>query len=152
VRRASGGRGAGVMSARLAARSQPPADLDGMLKRLHLPTVRRLYTELALRAEEEEMSYRNYLEILMSEEVAHRAQTRITRSVRKAKFPFLRTVEAFDCVFRAKSATESGASRPPVPAESGHRFRSMPATRSGHSGLPFRRNPATPLVSDCDAG
>lgn len=76
------------------------ADLDGMLRRLHLPTVRRLHGELALRAEEEGMGYRSYLEILIAEEIAHRAQTRITRSVRKARFPFLRTVEDFDFTFQ----------------------------------------------------
>ena len=80
----------------------PPAlsDLDAMLKRLHLPTIRRLYPDLALRAEAEGMSYRDFLEILASEEVAHRAQTRITRSVRKARFPFLRTIEEFDFTFQ----------------------------------------------------
>jgi DNA replication protein DnaC len=71
-----------------------------MLKRLHLPTIRRLHLELALRAEEEDMSYRTFLEILVAEEVAHRAQTRIIRSVRKAKFPFLRTIEDFDFTFQ----------------------------------------------------
>jgi DNA replication protein DnaC len=75
-------------------------DLDGLLKRLHLPTVRRLYPELMLRAEAEGMSYRTFLEILISEEIAHRAQTRITRSVRKARFPFLRTIEEFDFTFQ----------------------------------------------------
>ena len=71
----------------------PLDNFDAMLKRLHLPTVRRLYPDLTLRAEAEGMSYRDFLEILISEEIAHRAQTRITRSVRKAKFPFLRTIE-----------------------------------------------------------
>jgi DNA replication protein DnaC len=75
-------------------------DLNAMLKRLHLPTIRRLWAELALRAESEGMSYRTYLEILCSEEIAHRAQTRITRSVRKARFPFLRTIEEFDFTFQ----------------------------------------------------
>lgn len=89
------------MSARPAVPPTAPSDLDGMLKRLHLPTVRRLFGELAIRAEEEQMSYRIYLEILMSEEIAHRAQTRIMRSVRKAKFPFLRTVEEFDFTFQS---------------------------------------------------
>src|SRR5690606_39045705 len=50
-------------------------DLEGMLRRLHLPTVRRLYAELARRAEEEGMSYRDYLATLAAEEIAHRAQT-----------------------------------------------------------------------------
>jgi DNA replication protein DnaC len=75
-------------------------DLDAMLRRLHLPTIRRLHAELALRAEEEQMSYRTFLEILFAEEIAHRAQTRITRSVRKAKFPFLRTIDEFDFTFQ----------------------------------------------------
>jgi DNA replication protein DnaC len=75
-------------------------DLDAMLKRLHLPTIRRLYAELALRAETEGMSYRDFLETLAAEEIAHRAQTRITRSVRRARFPYLRTVEEFDFTFQ----------------------------------------------------
>ena len=79
---------------------EPTADLEAMLRRLHLPTIRRLYAELALRAEEEGMSYRTFLEILFAEEIAHRAQTRIQRSVRKAKFPFLRTIEEFDFTFQ----------------------------------------------------
>ena len=78
----------------------PMGDLDAMLRRLHLPTIRRIHSELALRAEEEGMSYRTFLEILFAEEIAHRAQTRITRSVRKAKFPFLRTIDEFDFTFQ----------------------------------------------------
>jgi DNA replication protein DnaC len=76
-------------------------DLDGMLRRLHLPTVRRLYPDLETRAETEGLSYRDFLALLIAEEVAHRAQTRIERSVRKARFPFLRTVEDFDFTFQS---------------------------------------------------
>jgi DNA replication protein DnaC len=36
----------------------------------------------------------------MAEEVAHRAQTRIQRSVRKARFPFLRAIEDFNFTFQ----------------------------------------------------
>lgn len=75
-------------------------DLDGMLKRLHLPTVRRLYPECEVRAEAEDQSYRDFLATLIAEEVAHRAQTRVERSVRKARFPFLRTTEDFDFTFQ----------------------------------------------------
>ena len=71
-------------------------DLDGLLRRLHLPTIRRLYPELENRAEAEEMSYRDFLALLVAEEVAHRAETRIQRAMRKANFPFLRTIEEFD--------------------------------------------------------
>ena len=80
----------------------PPArDLDGMLRRLHLPTVRRLYPDLATRAEAEGMGYRMYLETLVAEEIAHRAETRVTRAVRKAQFPFLRTIEDFNFTFQS---------------------------------------------------
>lgn len=71
-------------------------DLDGLLRRLHLPTIRRLYPELEERAAVEEMSHRDYLAVLVAEEVAHRAETRIQRATRKAEFPFLRTIEEFD--------------------------------------------------------
>ena len=77
-----------------------PLDLDGMLRRLHLPTVRRLYPELETRTEAEGLSHRDFLALLIAEEVAHRAQTRIERSVRKARFPFLRTIEDFDFTFQ----------------------------------------------------
>jgi DNA replication protein DnaC len=72
-----------------------------MLRRLHLPTVRRLYGELAIQAEKEPMGYSEYLESLVAEEIAHRNQTRILRAVRRAKFPFLRTMEEFDFTFQS---------------------------------------------------
>jgi DNA replication protein DnaC len=72
-----------------------------MLKRLHLPTIGRLYAELAVRTEQDGTSYRDYLEILVTEEIAHRAQTRIARAVRKAHFPFLRTIDDFDFTFQS---------------------------------------------------
>jgi DNA replication protein DnaC len=71
-----------------------------MLRRLHLPTVRRLYAELATRAEADGMSYHTYLETLIAEEIAHRAETRLTRAVRKAHFPFLRTIDDFNFTFQ----------------------------------------------------
>jgi len=84
------------------ALSPEAIDLDGLLRRLHLPTIRRLYPELEERAAAEDMSHRNYLAVLVAEEVAHRAQTRIQRATRKARFPFLRTIEEFD--FKLQSA------------------------------------------------
>lgn len=80
---------------------EPARDLDGMLRRLHLPTVRRLHSELATRAEAEGMAYRAYLETLVAEEVAHRTETRLTRAVRKAQFPFLRTIDDFNFTFQS---------------------------------------------------
>jgi DNA replication protein DnaC len=76
-------------------------DLERLLRRLHLPTVRRLYADLEARAEKEEMSYRDYLAILIAEEVAHRGETRVRRSVHQARFPFLATIEQFDFTYQS---------------------------------------------------
>jgi DNA replication protein DnaC len=76
-------------------------ELDTMLRRLHMPTVRRLWSDLQVRAEKEGMRYADYLQTLVGEEVAHRTQTRISRMTHRAKFPFLRTIEEFDFTFQS---------------------------------------------------
>jgi hypothetical protein len=60
-----------------------------------------LYPELAQRAEQESLGYWEFLAILMAEEVAHRAQTRIQHCVRRAHFPFLKTIDEYDFTFQA---------------------------------------------------
>lgn len=81
--------------------SAPSAcDLEGGLKRLHLPTIRRMYRSIFERAEKDGWTYREVLEQLVAEEIAHRAETRIQRAVRKARFPFLKTIEEFDFEFQ----------------------------------------------------
>lgn len=76
-------------------------DLDALLKRLHMPTVRRLCSEYAVRAAAESWSHHDYLALLIAEEVAHRNDTRIQRTVRQANFPFVATIESFDFVFQS---------------------------------------------------
>ena len=43
----------------------------------------------------------DYLAVLMAEEVAHRAQTRIQRCVRRAHLPFLKTIDEYDFTFQS---------------------------------------------------
>ena len=76
-------------------------DLDKLLKRLHLPTVRRLYPGYATRAAAEGWTHRDHLALLIAEEVAHRNDTRIQKSARQANFPFTKTIENFDFVFQS---------------------------------------------------
>ena len=75
--------------------------IDALLKRLHLANTRRLWPELVRRAEQEDWSHRDFLVRLLSEEIAHRQQTRLARVTRRAKFPFLKTVEDFDFTFQS---------------------------------------------------
>ena len=81
-------------------------ELDAMLKRLHMPTIRRQWRDLEERAEKDGMRYADYLQTLVGEEIAHRAQTRVTRMTHRAKFPFLRTIEEFDFTFQTSLRKE----------------------------------------------
>jgi DNA replication protein DnaC len=75
--------------------------LDALLKRLHLANTRRAWRDLVRRAEQEEWNYRDYLALLVSEEIAHRQQTRIGRMVRRARFPFLKTIDDFNFMYQS---------------------------------------------------
>lgn len=80
-----------------------PGDIDvyKLLKRLHLPTIARLLAEYDVRAAAEGWSHRDFLALLVAEEVAHRNDTRITKGSRKAHFPYLKTIDEFDFVFQS---------------------------------------------------
>ncbi len=70
--------------------------LEALFRRLNLAHMRRIYKEVAGRAEKESWSYRDFLALLLAEEVARRKQTRLQRCTRSAHFPFFKTIEEFD--------------------------------------------------------
>ena len=73
-----------------------PQNLDPLVRRLHLATIRRVHREVIARAEKEQWSYHDFLALLIAEEVAHRQETRLQRFSRKAHFPYLKTIDDFD--------------------------------------------------------
>ena len=75
-------------------------DIDGLLKRLHLANARRCWPDLVQRAESEQWSLRDFLAVLVAEEVAHRQQTRVQRLVHRGGFPFLKTIDDFDFTYQ----------------------------------------------------
>ena len=70
--------------------------LEALFRRLNLAHTRRIYQEVADRAEKENWTYRDFLAVLLAEEVAHRKQTRLQRCTRSAHFPFFKTIDEFD--------------------------------------------------------
>jgi DNA replication protein DnaC len=76
-------------------------ELDVLLKRLHLASSRRIWPKLVERAEQEEWSYREFLGVLVAEEIAQRQQTRLQRLSRRAGFPFLKTIDDFDFTYQS---------------------------------------------------
>ena len=79
----------------------PAADLDALFKRLHLANARRVWRDLVQRAERETWPYRDFLTLLVAEEIAHRQQTRLTRLVRRAHFPFFKTIDDFNFTYQS---------------------------------------------------
>ena len=77
------------------------SELDPLFKRLHLANARRVWRGLVQRAETESWSYEQLIRTLVEEEVAHRRGTRLSRAVRSALFPFLRTIEEFDFSYQS---------------------------------------------------
>jgi len=71
-------------------------DIDAMLKRLHLANTRRCWAKLTDQAAGEQWSHREFLAVLLAEEIGHRHGTRLRTAVRDAHFPFLKTVDDFD--------------------------------------------------------
>jgi DNA replication protein DnaC len=76
-------------------------DLDALFKRLHLANARRVWRGLIDRAERERWSYRDFLTLLTTEEIAHRQQTRLARLTRRAHFPFLKTIDDFNFTYQS---------------------------------------------------
>ena len=70
--------------------------MDALLRRLALPRMRLIYKDVIERASQEEISYSDFLRILLEEEVCAREENRLKNLMKKAKFPFEKTLEQFD--------------------------------------------------------
>jgi DNA replication protein DnaC len=84
---------------------------DALLKRLRLANTRRAWRELVQRAERDEGNYHDFLALLVSEEIAHRQQTRIARMVRRGHFPFFKTIDEFNLMYQSTVHSRSWAQR-----------------------------------------
>lgn len=76
-------------------------DLDALLKRLHLATIAKIHDAYEAQAAAESWTHREFLTRLLTEEIAHRAGTRVHRLSRQAHFPYLKTIEEFDFTFQS---------------------------------------------------
>jgi DNA replication protein DnaC len=70
--------------------------LHDHLKRLRMPTIRKVYGECARQAEESGARYETYLLQLTSQETEQREHNQIQSRLKEAHFPQLKTLEATD--------------------------------------------------------
>ena len=70
--------------------------LIGQLRGLHLPTFRESFEQVARRAEQETLSYEQYLLELTSRESDDRRVRRIERLLKQSRLPLEKDLESFD--------------------------------------------------------
>jgi DNA replication protein DnaC len=76
--------------------SHATASLEAYLKELHLPTVRECYQEVARQAQQESLSYEQFLQELLERECEVRRQHRIERRLRESRLPLEKSWENFE--------------------------------------------------------
>lgn len=74
--------------------------LDQLLAHLHLTQAATVLPAWLERAADQELSYADFLQGLLEEELAARATAAMQRQLREAGFPFAATIEQFDFRFR----------------------------------------------------
>ena len=72
------------------------ARLDEHLQRLRLNTVRERLEALLQEASEKELSYADFLDGLLSEEVSAKTAKHVTMRTNLARFPFIKGLDSFD--------------------------------------------------------
>jgi DNA replication protein DnaC len=70
--------------------------LETYLKKLKLSQSAKIYESMAREAEENNLSYEEYLLGILEQEVSQRENNRIQRGIRQASFPIIKTLETFD--------------------------------------------------------
>lgn len=71
-------------------------DLAGMLKKLHLFHSSRHYREIIVKATQDNLTHNDFLKTLLDTELANRHERAVERLVKEARFPSLKTIDAFD--------------------------------------------------------
>lgn len=70
--------------------------LETYLKKLKLSQSAKVYEAMARDAEENNLSYEEYLLGILEQEVSQRENNRIQRGIKQASFPVVKTLESFD--------------------------------------------------------
>jgi DNA replication protein DnaC len=70
--------------------------VEHYLKRLKLPTMRRLYRDLAREAAEHNKTFEDYLLALLEQEVVQREDNQTLMRLKAAGFPVTKTLDSFD--------------------------------------------------------
>jgi len=74
--------------------------LESQMRALKLKGMIRYYREFSERAAQGKLQYKEYLSLLLEEELRGKTEGSIKTKIHKARFPFVKTLEAFDFSFQ----------------------------------------------------
>ena len=74
--------------------------LESQLRALKLKGMLSYYREFSERAAQGKLQYEEYLSLLLEEEIRRRTEGSVKTKIHKARFPFIKTLEAFDFSFQ----------------------------------------------------
>lgn len=70
--------------------------IEAHFKKLRMPQAAKVYGSMAREAEDNNLSYEDYLLGVLEQEIAQRENNRIQRGIRLATFPIIKTLDSFD--------------------------------------------------------
>lgn len=70
--------------------------IQSYFKQLKMPQASKVYQSMAREAEDNNLSYEEYLLGVLEQEITQRESNRIQRGIRQANFPIIKTLDSFD--------------------------------------------------------
>ena len=70
--------------------------IQSYFKQLKMPQASKVYQSMAREAEDNNLSYEEYLLGVLEQEITQRESNRILRGIRQANFPIIKTLDSFD--------------------------------------------------------
>ncbi len=80
--------------------SELSSHLENQLRALQLKGMISRYRDLSERAVQSNLSYEEYLSLLLDEEIKRITEGTVKTKIAKARFPFIKTLEEFDFNFQ----------------------------------------------------
>ena len=80
--------------------SELSSHLENQLRALQLKGIISRYRDLSERAAQSNLSYEEYLSLLLEEEIKRKTEGTVKTKIAKARFPFIKTLEEFDFNFQ----------------------------------------------------
>lgn len=80
--------------------SELTARLEAQMRALQLRAMLNCYRELSDKAAMSNLGYEEYLSLLLEEELRGKVECEVAAKIQKARFPYVKTLEAFDFSFQ----------------------------------------------------